>query len=86
LRLFPILSFNLINYALGLTVVSWGRFMWTTAVGIIPMTLLMVVLGAQLHDWRILLLLTLVALLICLGGYRVLRHRSTASPVCSRGT
>jgi uncharacterized membrane protein YdjX (TVP38/TMEM64 family) len=83
LRLVPILSFNLINYALGLTVVSWRRFMWTTAVGIVPMTLLMVVAGTQLHDWRLLLLLTLVAVLICLGGYRILRSHSTVSPVCS---
>jgi uncharacterized membrane protein YdjX (TVP38/TMEM64 family) len=83
LRLVPILSFNLINYALGLTTVSWRRFMWTTAVGIVPMTLLMVVVGAQLRNWRLLLFLTLAAMLICLGGYRLLRYRSMASSACS---
>ena len=74
-RLLPILSFNLINFALGLTTISWWRFSWTTAVGIIPATILMVTFGAHLSDWRILVLMALTALLLCLGGYAILNRR-----------
>ena len=74
-RLLPILSFNLINFALGLTPVSWWRFSWTTAIGIIPVTILTVTFGAHLSDWRILALMALAALLLCLGGYAMLNRR-----------
>lgn len=78
-RLLPILSFNLINFALGLTTISWWRFSWTTAVGIIPATVLMVTFGAYLSDWRVLVLMALAALLLCLGGYAVLKRRQGAT-------
>ena len=74
-RLLPILSFNLINYALGLTSISWWRFSWTTAVGIIPATILMVMSGAYLSNWRVLVLMALAALLLCLGGYAMMNRR-----------
>lgn len=77
-RLLPVLSFNLINFALGLTTISWWRFSWTTAVGIIPATVLMVTFGAHLNDWRVLVLMALAALLLCLGGYAVLNRRQTS--------
>ena len=77
-RLLPVLSFNLINFALGLTTISWWRFSWTTAVGIVPATVLMVTFGAHLNDWRMLVLMALAALLLCLGGYAML-HRRQAS-------
>lgn len=38
-RLMPMISFNLINYALGMLGVGWWRFLWTTAVGILPVTI-----------------------------------------------
>jgi len=47
-RLVPVIAFNLINYAAGLTSVSWRTFTWTTAVGILPLTLLMVLLGERM--------------------------------------
>jgi len=52
-RLIPVIAFNLINYAAGLTRVSFWTFSWTTGVGILPMTVLMVVLGDRIHslDW-----------------------------------
>lgn len=77
-RLLPVLSFNLINFALGLTTISWWRFSWTTAVGIVPATVLMVTFGAHLNDWRVLVLMALAALLLCLGGYAVLNRRQTS--------
>lgn len=49
-RLIPVISFNLINYAAGLAGVKWPVFLWTTAVGILPLTILSVLLGHQLVD------------------------------------
>lgn len=50
MRLIPIIAFNLINYAAGLTRVPWWTFTWTTALGIVPLTLLMVAAGDQLKS------------------------------------
>ncbi|MBA4397172.1 MAG: hypothetical protein C0394_07305 [Syntrophus sp. (in: bacteria)] len=47
-RLLPIISFNLINYAAGMTPVSLWTFTWTTGLGMLPVTVLMVVLGDQM--------------------------------------
>lgn len=44
-RMIPVISFNVVNYAAGLTKVSIWTFFWTTAIGILPMTILMVLLG-----------------------------------------
>ncbi len=59
-RFLPIISFNLINYAAGLTTVSWWTFSWTTGLGILPLTFLMVALGDGLasdqHGWWLYLL------------------------------
>ena len=49
-RLVPVIAFNLVNYGAGLTDVSWWRFTWTTAIGILPLTTLMVVIGEQMRD------------------------------------
>jgi uncharacterized membrane protein YdjX (TVP38/TMEM64 family) len=49
-RLIPVISFNLINYAAGVAGVRWPVFLWTTAIGILPLTVLSVVLGHQLVD------------------------------------
>ena len=86
-RLLPILSFNLINFALGLTPISWWRFSWTTALGIVPATVLMVAFGAHLDDWRMLVLMSAAAVVVCLGGYVVMRRRRPkAQGVLSRGS
>jgi len=65
-RLVPVIAFNLINYAAGLTTVSWWTFTWTTAFGILPLTVLMVTLGEQMTDvppwaWVALLALAVVS-------------------------
>ena len=53
-------AFNLINYAAGLTRVRLWTFTWTTALGILPITLLCTWLGAQMRslDWPTLLALS----------------------------
>jgi uncharacterized membrane protein YdjX (TVP38/TMEM64 family) len=45
-RLIPVISFNLINYAAGLTTISWWTFTWATGLGILPITILAVLTGA----------------------------------------
>ena len=59
-RLVPVIAFNLVNYGAGLTDVSWWRFTWTTAIGILPLTFLMAMIGDQMRgptfsDWMMLL-------------------------------
>lgn len=49
-RLVPLISFNLINYAAGVTGVGWWRFLWTTGIGILPITVLSVILGESLFE------------------------------------
>jgi uncharacterized membrane protein YdjX (TVP38/TMEM64 family) len=47
-RLVPVISFYLINYAAGVLDVGWWRFLWTTSLGILPITVASVALGDQL--------------------------------------
>jgi uncharacterized membrane protein YdjX (TVP38/TMEM64 family) len=64
-RLMPLISFNVINYAAGLTPVGWWTFLWTTGLGILPITVLLVVTGHEVwsgsSDAWIYLLAILVA-------------------------
>ena len=46
-RLIPVIAFNLVNYAAGLSRLSLWDFTWTTAVGILPATVVTVVAGDQ---------------------------------------
>jgi uncharacterized membrane protein YdjX (TVP38/TMEM64 family) len=64
MRFIPVISFNLINYAAGLTRVSWWTFTWATALGILPITVLMVVMGSRMatmpwHGWLLFIALGL---------------------------
>jgi uncharacterized membrane protein YdjX (TVP38/TMEM64 family) len=65
-RLLPLISFNAINYAVGITPVSLWTFTWTTGLGILPVTILMVVLGDQANTlpWWIWLLSVCAILLV----------------------
>jgi uncharacterized membrane protein YdjX (TVP38/TMEM64 family) len=47
-RLIPVISFNLVNYAAGLLEVGWWRFIWTTAIGILPVTIASVLVGSHM--------------------------------------
>jgi len=65
-RLVPVISFNLINYAAGLMGVGWRSFLWTTALGILPATVAMVGLGdrmgaAPAWAWALLALAAIAA-------------------------
>jgi len=72
-RLIPVIAFNLINYAAALTEISWWTFLWTTGVGILPLTIVLVVLGDNVLDmppWGWALLLGTVAALWLLSNRR----------------
>lgn len=76
-RLIPVISFNLINYAAGLAGVKWPVFLWTTAIGILPLTILSVILGQQLVDAPIWVwILVAVALIALWVGSRRFRRRA----------
>lgn len=78
-RLIPVISFNLINYAAGLTGVPWWTFLWTTALGILPLTITVVLLGRQLMTapWWIwgLVVIGIVASGLSARSLRDQRHR-----------
>ena len=65
-RFIPVIAFNLINYAAGLTRLSWWRFLWTTGIGILPLTILMVVMGDNIESlgWESWLLLLFGGLIL----------------------
>ena len=77
-RFLPIIAFNLINYAAGLTRISWWTFTWTTGLGILPLTALMVYMGDNIEalSWYHWALLLAVGLLFCL----VMRRRVRLLP------
>ena len=62
-RLIPVIAFNLINYAAGLTTISCWTFAWATGVGILPLTVLMAVMGDRMTEipWWLWPLLAAVA-------------------------
>ncbi len=54
-RLIPIISFNLINFALGFTCLPWHTFLWTTAIGVLPVEVAVVAAGYGIgHNHQIL--------------------------------
>ncbi len=70
-RFIPVIAFNLINYAAGLTRVSWGTFLWTTGLGIVPLTVLMAWMGDRMMEltWPWLLGLSVVGFVVFFGGH-----------------
>ena len=67
-RLIPIISFNIVNYAVGLTRVRVWTFLWTMGIGILPVTLLSTYMGSQMKtlDWPALLAVSVVAIVVML--------------------
>jgi uncharacterized membrane protein YdjX (TVP38/TMEM64 family) len=78
-RFIPVIAFNLINYAAGLTRISLARFVLATGFGILPMTILMVVLGARMQELSLAVWLLLGAAGIALWLV-ALRWRSGDKP------
>lgn len=78
-RFLPVVSFNLINYAAGLSSVSWWTFLWTTGLGIAPLTFLMVWAGEQMISgrWTLALFLSTACVALALLGYVITRRRKS---------
>ncbi len=76
-RFVPVIAFNLINYAAGLTRVGWGTFLWTTGLGILPLTLVMVWMGSAMVtlSWPWLLGVSAAGMVVICGGHWCLRRR-----------
>jgi uncharacterized membrane protein YdjX (TVP38/TMEM64 family) len=76
-RFIPVIAFNLINYAAGLTRVGWGTFLWTTGLGILPLTVLMVWMGERMMDltWPWLLGLSVTGIVVVCCGHRWVKKR-----------
>lgn len=75
-RLVPIVPFTLFSIVAGAARVPLRRFIWTTAVGYLPITALVVYLGTRLEDLSLtdpLVLITLGALLVLLLATHRLR-------------
>ena len=85
LRLIPLIPYNAICYAAGITRVPLFRYAWTTLVGIIPLTVLVAYLGSRLKspdfgDWRVWVLIVLFVAIVVTGQVveRRLRYRRAA--------
>lgn len=76
-RLAPVVAFNLVNYAAGLTAVRWPVFLGTTAVGIIPITVICAAFGASMRalDSRVTAALLAAAALTLAAGWALARRR-----------
>jgi uncharacterized membrane protein YdjX (TVP38/TMEM64 family) len=73
LRVIPLIPFNAICYAAGITRVPLGRYAWTTVVGILPLTVLVTYLGSRLRspdftDPRIWLLIVVIVGTVIAGS------------------
>jgi uncharacterized membrane protein YdjX (TVP38/TMEM64 family) len=77
-RFIPVISFNLINYIAGLTQISWWTFTWATGFGILPITVLMVVMGDRIHTlpWQAWFLLLVAGLALWFVTHRISRRLS----------
>lgn len=77
-RLIPIVPFSLVSYAAGAAHVPVWRFVWTTAVGYLPITALSVYFGTKLEGLSLtdpLVILSAAALLaLLLTGHRIARR------------
>jgi uncharacterized membrane protein YdjX (TVP38/TMEM64 family) len=85
LRLIPLIPYNAICYAAGITRVPLVRYSWTTVVGITPLTVLVAYLGSRLKspnfgDWRVWVLIVAFIAIVVAGQVveRRLRYRRAA--------
>ena len=84
-RFVPVIAFNLINYAAGLTGISWWTFTWATGIGILPMSVLMVVMGDQIDslEWWLWLPIMIIFFLPWLWFRRRLQIKTRIGNPCT---
>lgn len=78
LRLIPLIPYNAVCYAAGITRVPLGRYACTTLVGVLPLTILVAYLGSRLEspdfgDWRVWALIAAFVTIVVAG--QVLERR-----------
>lgn len=80
-RFIPVISFSLLNLALGLLRVPFWRFTWTTALGIIPIVVVSVVSGhlLRLGPWGWAAVGALVVGIVAVEIYRHRRNKEDAA-------
>ena len=80
MRLIPILPFSIVSYAAGAARVPLWRFIWTTAIGYLPITAISVYFGTRLEGLSLtdpLVFISAGALLALLGaGHLVMRRQA----------
>lgn len=74
-RLVPVISFNLVNFALGFTCLPWRTFLWTTAIGILPVDVAVVATGYGIGHNHHILPWALLGLALLTAGGLLMRHR-----------
>jgi uncharacterized membrane protein YdjX (TVP38/TMEM64 family) len=94
MRLIPIVPFSLFSYAAGAAKVPLSRFVWTTVLGYIPLTVVFVYLGSQLEElsatdpflW--IGAAVLIALILLTARLRrlVFAHRGESAPIVPTGS
>ena len=85
-RLVPLISFNLVNYGAGLTGVSWWTFFWTTGIGILPVTVIMVTMGNNIDIipiWAWIIVLAIIFSTVYLINSLHKNHLKTKEPTSS---
>jgi uncharacterized membrane protein YdjX (TVP38/TMEM64 family) len=83
LRLIPILPFSVVSYAAGAARVPLWRFLWTTALGYLPITAIAVYLGTRLEGLSLtdpLVLASGLALVVLLGAGNYAVRRQARRP------
>lgn len=80
-RFIPVISFNLINYVAGVTNISWWTFTWATGLGILPLTAIMVYMGAHIDalPWQAWLGLFGIGLTLWFAMHAYSRKRTSAA-------
>jgi uncharacterized membrane protein YdjX (TVP38/TMEM64 family) len=80
MRLIPILPFSIVSYAAGAARVPFWRFVWTTALGYLPITTISVYFGTRLEGLSLtdpLVIGTAAGLLaLLLGGHWAMRRQA----------
>jgi uncharacterized membrane protein YdjX (TVP38/TMEM64 family) len=77
-RLIPVVPFAFLGYAAGATHVNLWRFAWTTVVGYLPLTVLVVYLGSDARTLSIgdpLIWVAVAAAVLMLGAHWTVRRR-----------
>lgn len=77
-RLIPIVPYSLIGYVAGAARVPLGRFVWTTVVGTLPLSLIVIALGTRLESLSLsdpVLWLTVLPLIVAVFAVRPLLRR-----------